>query len=728
VRRADWAPPAWLVPEVALEIELDPLRTRVRARIQVRRNVRDAPLRLDGEGLKLLSIAVDGRAAAHKLDRTGLTLRLAGDAATVEMLVELAPASNPGQSGLFECAGLLATHCEPQGFRRIAFFPDRPDILSRYTVKLTADRVRYPVLLSNGNPAGAGDLEDGRHWAEWQDPWPKPCYLVALLAGDLAVRRAAFTTRSGRSVEIACWASEADHPFTGDAVAALLDAMAWDERAYGREYDLDVLHIAVIPGFRSGAMENKGLLFFDQSILVDPDAATDAERDVAAMLVAHEYLHNWSGNRVTIRDWFELGWKEGFTVFRDQGFQAYRGSPAARRIDDLRVLRAGGAGGGEPVRPAHYAGVEALFSRATYTKAAEVVRMVEARLGESAFRRAAGSFFDRFDGQAVTWDDFLGAMAWEGDLADVALWLDASEMPALLPALPADADALTAMAGMEADPVLRWDAMQALMAMAVLGAAEAGEVVEAVRAALGGSDSAVAARLADLPHWTQIAERMRPLDPGPLQAGLARLRRALGAGLAEAWRSVQAAPARDAGARALRNLALDYLIAAEAPEAGALAMAQLQGGPTMTERDGALRALAHSGFPERVEALAVFYAAWRKHPAALDKWFAAQAMSRRGTALDEARRLLAHPDFSLSRAPRLGALFGGVGANLGALHHPSGGGYRFLADAALALAPRNREAALRIAAPLLAARALEPRRAALLAAELARLRQSMAIS
>jgi aminopeptidase N len=721
VRRADWAPPAWLVPEARLDFALDAGRTRVAARLEVRRNGAHAlPLRLEGEGLKLLSLRVDGRPAAHKLDRAGLTVRLAADAAMIETSVEISPAANPGQNGLFESAGLLATHCEPQGFRRITFFPDRPDVLTRFRVRLVADAARYPVLLANGNPAGAGEAGDGRRWAEWDDPWPKPCYLFALLAGQLESRRAAFVTASGQRVELACWAQPADHPFTAEALSDLQAAMAWDEAHYGRGYDLDALNLAVIPGFRAGAMENKGLIFFDQAVLVDPDAATDADRDVAAMLVAHEYLHNWSGNRVTIRDWFELGWKEGFTVFRDQQLSASRGSPAARRIDDVRVLQSGGAAAAEPVRPEQCADLRSLFSRATYTKAAEILRAVEAALGPEPFRKAAAAFFDRFDGRAVTWEDFLGAMAPEQELAHIRPRLAAAELPPVFPPLPVGPEALAKAASGAADPLARWQAMQALMTGTVLGQADVELVVEPAEAALSEPDRALAARLLDLPHWREIAAMVQPLEPGALLAGLRRLRTALGRGLETAWRGVQAAPAPDAGARALRNLALDYLVAAEAPGAAALALAQLSEAPTMTERDGALRALAHSDLPERAEGLALFHARWRDHAAALDKWFAAQAQARRATALEEARRLLAHPDFSLARGPRMGALFGGVGGNLGALHHPSGLGYRFLADAAIAVAPLNPAAARRIAAPLFDSPALEPQRAALLAAEMAR--------
>jgi aminopeptidase N len=728
--RADWTAPAWLVPEVRLEIDFDPARTRVAARIEVRRNGTHAlPLRLDGEGVKLLSLRVDGRASAHKLDRTGITLRLAGDAAVVETLVEVAPAANPAQVGLFECGGLIASHCEPQGFRRITYFPDRPDVLARFRVRLTADRARYPVLLSNGDPAGAGQAEGGRHWAEWDDPWPKPSYLFAVLAGDLGVRRDAFLTRSGRAVAIGCFASEADLPFTGDAVAALKEAMAWDEANYGREYDLDALNLAVIPGFRTGAMENKGLLFFDRAVLADPETGTDAERDAIAMLVAHEYLHNWSGNRVTIRDWFELGWKEGFTVFRDQGFSASRGSPAARRIDDVRVVRSGGGAGA--VRPERCTDVAGLFNRATYTKAAEIVRMAEAALGPAGFRSAAAAFFDEHDGRAVTWEDFLGALGEAGDVGGIAEWLGKPDMPPLLPVLPDDAEKLAAIAAGDADPLARWAAMQALMAGTVLQESDDRLLLDVAGAALVEPDAGLAARLLEPPHWSEMTSLVQPFDPAPLLAGLARLRRRLGTALEVKWRALQDAPAGDAGARALRNLALDYLVAAEAPGVGALALAQLKAGPTMTERDGALRALAHSDLPERAEGLALFHATWRGHPAALDKWFAAQAGSRRPAALDEARRLLAHPDFTLSRPTRIGALFGGLGANLGALHHPSGLGYRFLADAALAVAGRNPAAAARIAAPLLQAPPLEPRRAALLAREVERLRaapQPIAIS
>ncbi|HEX5182065.1 MAG TPA: DUF3458 domain-containing protein [Allosphingosinicella sp.] len=812
MRRADRTPPPWLVPDIALDVDLDPACTRVRARLEARRGgAHQLPLRLDGEGLKLLSLRLDGKPAAHRVDPRGLTLRIPGDAATVETLVEIEPAQDPARSGLFESAGLLATHCEPEGFRRITYFPDRPDVLSRYRVRMTADAARFPILLSNGNRIAAGAGEGGRHWAEWEDPWPKPCYLFALLAGTLEARRGRFVTRSGRDVALAIWARAADLPFTAHMIETLRDALAWDERAFGRDYDLDMLNVGIVPGFGFGAMENKGLLLFDQAPLVDPEAATDAEGDIAALLVAHEFLHNWSGNRVTLRDWFELGWKEGLTVFRDQSFAASRGSAAAKRIEDVLVLRGGPLAGDRrvalpPVRPDAYDAPGDLFAASTYTVAAEIVRMVETMAGAEPFRRDVAAFFDRHDGQAVGWEDFLAAAAPPGTAEAFLRWCEASGLPAVRATLEKEggrlrlivtqdmpggprpiplrialfdresgakieerlisaeaetqafdlgpagtapvlsinrgfsapialaferaSDDLAWLATHDDDPFARWDAMQALMAKAALGEAETALVAEALAAGLDGprDDPAFLALLAAPPHETILADGPHPLDPRPILSGLARLRREIGAALAGRWRAIQAAPAPGKGERALRNLALDYLVAAGTPDAGALALAQLNDGPTMTEQDGALRALAHSDLPERATGLAGFHARRRDKPAALDKWFAAQALSRRPNAIEEARRLLAHPDFTLSRPTRIGALLGGVGANFGALHHPSGLGYRFLADAALALDRHSPQAAARIAAPLLNAPPLEPRRAALLAAQLQRLRAAPNLS
>ncbi|HET9353352.1 MAG TPA: M1 family aminopeptidase, partial [Sphingomicrobium sp.] len=328
--RKDYREPDWLVPEVALELELDPDLTRVRSTIRVSRNGdHRRPLRLVGNELKPLSVRADGAAARWTMDGDTLVIELSGDEATVETKVEIAPGANSKLMGLYASGGILCTQCESEGFRRITFHPDRPDVLSRYRVRMSADKARFPILLANGNLIASGDGEDGSHWAEWEDPFPKPSYLFALVAGDLTANRDRFTTMSGREVELAIWVREKDLPKTQHAMDSLKAAMRWDEEVYGREYDLDRFNIVAVDDFNFGAMENKGLnIFNSRYILADQDTATDVDFDNIARVVAHEYFHNWSGNRVTCRDWFQLSLKEGFTVFRDQQFSADMGSRA----------------------------------------------------------------------------------------------------------------------------------------------------------------------------------------------------------------------------------------------------------------------------------------------------------------------------------------------------------------------------------------------------------------
>ncbi|MEA3038002.1 MAG: aminopeptidase, partial [Sphingomonadales bacterium] len=299
-RREDYRPPDWLVPEIALDFDLDPERTRVRARLSVTRNgAHDRPLKLDAQALTLVEVKVDGKPADHSYADCVLTIPLAGETATVETLVDIAPRANTQLMGLYESGGILCTQCEAEGFRRITPFVDRPDVLTRYNVRMTADKAAYPVLLSNGDPVASGEAEGGRHWAEWRDPFPKPCYLFALVAGDLVANRDSFTTRSGREVALGIWVREADLPRTAHAMASLKAAMKWDEEVYGREYDLEMFNIVAVSDFNFGAMENKGLnIFNSRYILADAETATDADFDAIAGVVAHEYFHNWSGDRV----------------------------------------------------------------------------------------------------------------------------------------------------------------------------------------------------------------------------------------------------------------------------------------------------------------------------------------------------------------------------------------------------------------------------------------------
>ncbi len=453
IRREDYRPPDWLVPDIELDFVLDPLASRVRAKLDVvRGGAHDRPLRLDGDELTPLKVSLDGGEARWSMDGAALVIEIDGDRATIETEVAIVPAANTKLSGLYASGGGLYTQCEAEGFRRITFFPDRPDVLSRYRVRLDADAAQFPVLLTNGNCLASGTGEDGRHWAQWEDPFPKPSYLFALVAGDLAANRDTFTTMSGRRVDLAIWVREPDLPKTAHAMESLKAAMAWDERVYGREYDLDLFNIVAVADFNMGAMENKGLnIFNSRYILADMETATDSDFDAIAAVVGHEYFHNWSGNRVTCRDWFQLSLKEGFTVFRDQSFSAHLGSPAVKRIEDVRILRAAQFPEDQgplahPVRPDSYLEISNFYTATVYNKGAELIRMFHTVLGAEKFRAGTDLYFERHDGQAATCDDFLAALqdASGADLSAFEIWYSQAGTPKVTARLDYDAGARTA--------------------------------------------------------------------------------------------------------------------------------------------------------------------------------------------------------------------------------------------------------------------------------------------
>ncbi|PJG48077.1 aminopeptidase N [Sphingobium sp. LB126] len=441
IRRQDYRPPDWLVPDITLDFDLDAAATQVRAILSVVRNgEHDRPLKLDGDGLLPLEIKVDGERVGPEqwtVDAGTLVIPLSGAAHSVETLVQIAPQTNSKLMGLYASGDLLCTQCEAEGFRRITFFPDRPDVLSRYSVRMAADKARYPVLLANGDPVEQGDLPNGRHWARWNDPFPKPCYLFALVAGDLACNADRFETMSGREVRLGIWVKETDLPRTAHAMQALKNSMAWDERVYGREYDLNVFNIVAVADFNFGAMENKGLnIFNSRYILADPETATDIDYDGVEGVVAHEYFHNWSGNRVTCRDWFQLSLKEGFTVFRDQNFSADMGSHAVKRIEDVRILRAAqfqedSGPLAHPIRPESYMEISNFYTATIYNKGAEVIRMMALMLGPERFRAGTDLYFDRHDGEAATCEDFVRAMEEGGeiDLGQFRRWYEQAGTP-----------------------------------------------------------------------------------------------------------------------------------------------------------------------------------------------------------------------------------------------------------------------------------------------------------
>jgi aminopeptidase N len=417
IRREDYLPPDWLVPQLKLDFDLDAETTRVRATLEVVRNgEHDRPLRLDGDELELIMVKADGQPVLNHMVGEQLVVDVAGDRATIETEVVIHPAANTKLMGLYASGGMLCTQCEAEGFRRITFFPDRPDVLSKYRVRMEGDAKRFPVLLSNGNRVGSGGGPNARHWAEWEDPFPKPSYLFALVAGDLKANRDSFISMSGRKVDLAIWVREADLPKTQHAMDSLKLSMAWDEKVYGREYDLDQFNIVAVSDFNMGAMENKSLNIFNTAyVLADRETATDADFDNIARVVAHEYFHNWSGDRVTCRDWFQLSLKEGFTVFRDQSFGADVGSEAVKRIEDVRVLRAvqfpeDQGPLAHAVRPDSYIEISNFYTATVYNKGAEVIRMFHTVLGPEKFRAGTDLYFDREDGKAATCDDFVAAL------------------------------------------------------------------------------------------------------------------------------------------------------------------------------------------------------------------------------------------------------------------------------------------------------------------------------
>ena len=459
-RRLDYRPPAFLVDALDLTFDLDAANTRVTAKLTFRRNPDAAPedahaaLVLDGEQQHGVRVELAGETLEVdriRLDARTLTLRDPPESGTLIVHSQIAPAANVALEGLYLSSGVFCTQCEPEGFRRITYFPDRPDVLTRYTVTIRADRARYPVLLSNGNRVAQGDLGHGRHFAQWHDPFPKPSYLFALVAGDLASLDAAFTSKSGRHIELRIFSTVQNLPRCHHAMASLKRAFAWDEQRFGLEYDLDTFMIFCADDFNMGAMENKGLnIFNSRLVLANPATATDDDYAAIEGVIGHEYFHNWTGNRVTCRDWFQLSLKEGLTVFRDQEFSSDLNSRAVERIAAIDYLRreqfpedAGPMA--HNVRPDEYLEINNFYSATVYEKGAEVIRMQHTLLGPERFRRGIDIYFQRHDGCAVTCDDFIQAMqdASSVDLDQFRLWYSQAGTPVVSAAGQFDATTST---------------------------------------------------------------------------------------------------------------------------------------------------------------------------------------------------------------------------------------------------------------------------------------------
>ncbi|BDI59696.1 aminopeptidase N [Qipengyuania nanhaisediminis] len=843
IHREDYRPFPWRVPTTDLAFELGIEKTRITATLAVERNPDAEPsdrLRLNGDGITAQSVTVDGEAVNDwEMDGPDLVLPLAGDAHTVEIVTEIDPSANTQLMGLYASNGMLCTQCEAEGFRRITFFPDRPDVLSTYRVRMSGPKEQFPILLCNGNRAAEGENGDGTHWAEWHDPWPKPSYLFALVAGDLVANSGDFTTVSGRRVECNIWVRREDLARTDHALESLHRSMRWDEETFGREYDLDLYNIVAVSDFNMGAMENKGLNVFNTKyVLADKDTATDGDFDAVEGVIAHEYFHNWSGNRITCRDWFQLSLKEGFTVLRDQLFSQDMRGEAVKRIEDVRILRAAqfpeDAGPlAHPIRPDSYREISNFYTATVYNKGAEVIRMMRSMAGEERFRKGTDLYFERHDGEAATCEDFVRAIE-DGaglDLTQFRLWYSQAGTPRVrvshevagdgiritlsqqVPATPGQAkkqpmviplrlavhskanettgtehiavlteaeqvfeypltgpdpvisinrgftapviverelarDDLVFLAAHDDDPFARYEALQELAVDHLVAAAsgetsEGGEaaLVEAFRAILadGTLDDAMRGELMMLPSETYLFEAMagsgatgtRKADPGAIHAARERLKAAIGSGCAEELDALYDRAEEVAfddpagrGARKVKAQVLVYAAASDPAKAAEMAARQYDRADNMTDRQGALMVLAGLEAPEREERLADFYDRYRGNDLVIDKWFTLQALSLHPQVIAQVEALAQHRDFTIRNPNRVRSLYMAFAGNPQGFHAQDGAGYRMIADLILKLDPINPQTAARFVSPLGRWRRIEPKRAALMKAELERIAEA----
>ncbi len=441
IHRKDYRPPDYLIDAIDLAFDLDEATTRVTSHLTVRRNHDgNRPLILDGVDLRLISLRVNGEILdddSYQVNDESLTLPDLPAAFTLDIETEIKPQDNTSLEGLYKSSGTFCTQCEAEGFRKITYYLDRPDVMARFSTTITAAKTLYPVLLSNGNLESSEELGDGRHRTRWKDPFPKPSYLFALVAGDLVALEDKFITRSDRDVALRIYVEPGNQNQCAHAMDSLKRSMAWDEERFGREYDLDIFMIVAVGDFNMGAMENKGLNIFNTKyVLADMDTATDDDFENIESVIGHEYFHNWSGNRVTCRDWFQLSLKEGLTIFRDQEFSSDMGSRAVKRITDVARLRATqfpeDAGPiAHPVHPDSYIEINNFYTTTVYEKGGEIVRMVQTLIGQEAFRNGLDLYFERHDGQAVTCDDFVAAMevASGRDLTQFRRWYTQAGTP-----------------------------------------------------------------------------------------------------------------------------------------------------------------------------------------------------------------------------------------------------------------------------------------------------------
>jgi len=808
----DYSPANFLIDRVELRFELGEDKSLCHSLLALRKNPQSSDksksIRLDGHSFKMLAIALDGKplnSTQYTADETGLDLTQLPDACVLEITTELLPQHNTALEGLYRSSGNFCTQCEAEGFRRITYFLDRPDVLSRYRVMITADKSRYPVLLSNGNLLSSRDGDNGTHTVTWEDPHPKPCYLFALVAGNLASVTDRYNTVEGREVVLNIYTEQHNISRCTHAMASLKHSMKWDEDVYGLSYDLDVFNIVAVDDFNMGAMENKGLNIFNSKyVLADQQTATDSDFQNIEAIIAHEYFHNWSGNRVTCRDWFQLSLKEGLTVFRDQEFSADRNSRSVKRIEDVRLLRARqfpeDAGPmAHPVRPESYIEINNFYTVTIYEKGAELIRMMHTLLGAKKYRAGLDLYFERHDGQAVTCEDFVRALedANGVDLKQFRRWYSQSGTPSLYvssqydqakqqlrlnfeqnimptetqpepqpmhipvrlgllrhdgsaqalllqgeavevgyecvldikekrqsfvfeavdqPVMPSllrgfsapvrlnfdysDSD-LSFLITHDSDSYNRWEAAQQLISRVVKRNAEAlrnDEQLELPESLLDGirqlltdqkQDSALRAEALDIPSEESVAEGEQLIQIDSLntsrrwmieQCG-SELQQELLANFEALTVTEFSIDASAIGARRLKNLCLEWLVAANPEQHGHLAAAQYKNANNMTDSLAALRCLVDTNLAVRDELLADFYDRWKDERLVMDKWFSLQAASQRDDVLEAVKQLHQHPLFTIENPNRVRSVVGAFcGLNSVHFHAQDGSGYRYLAD------------------------------------------------
>jgi aminopeptidase N len=829
IYRKDYTAPSYLVDTVELGFDLDPARTVVANRMTLQRNPASAQreIELYGEDIELAAIRLNGKTLAqgdYSIDGNLLRIANTPDTVTLEIETICVPENNTTLSGLYTSNGSFYTQCEAEGFRRITYFPDRPDVMAKFTVMLRADKDKYPVLLSNGNLIEEGALDDGRHYALWEDPFKKPSYLFALVAARLVCQEETFKLADGRDALLQVWVEDGNLDKTDYAMQSLKHSIQWDEQRWNLELDLDRFMIVAVGDFNMGAMENKGLNIFNTKyVLANPRVATDVDFQGIEAVVGHEYFHNWTGNRVTCRDWFQLSLKEGLTVFRDQEFSADMiGTASGRavgRIDQVRTLRQAqfpeDAGPmAHPVRPDSFVEINNFYTVTVYEKGAEVVRMYQTLLGRDLFRKGMDLYFERHDGQAVTCDDFRRAMAdasgrdlslferWYSQagtpvvraetrydeaaktytlsfsqscppspgqsskfpfhipIAVGLLGADGRDMPLIMggedkgtttvlelteseqsfvfenvreqptPSILRDFSApiildfnygdadLLHLFKHDSDAVNRWEAGQRLaMGRLLKLTGEAGVdaplmLDDTFLMALGKmlSDETLDPSFREqallLPSEGMVAEQIEVVNPLSIHLARQFMRANIGARLrtellaqyeANQTPGEYSPDALSAGKRALKNLCLAYLTAAQDEEGLALAQRQFDEAGNMTDRVAALSALIHARAPGADAALQRFYDEFEDEPLVIDKWFALQASSAISDVA-AVRALMRHPAFNLRNPNRARSLISSFCAgNPVQFHAPDGSGYAFWAEQVITLDALNPQVASRLA-------------------------------